>query len=420
MNPEEMLQRAIRAARAGYKQPASQLLQQVLEAEPDNEEALLWFVRVTDSPETKETSLQRVLEINPNNRWAAEQLRALQAGETPLTPTQFDRGSKLETLACPNCGGAVELQGGEGVKTVVCRFCGSVLDLTAEQAAIIGQGSKQIKADVPIELGQEATFEKVTYQVIGWLRYEGWDDEESWQWDEFLLASLDGQFRWLSYSPDEGFVFQQKMTPRRAFNPRKAKVIAVPPKGEATVTERASAKVIDLAGELTWQGKIGDRINYLEAHKGRRYRYSVEYTDQEIELMGGQVLSNEDVAKAFGHPDTFFDHLETSFSENGAGSSFNIPMSVVAFIVVIFLCVCVCPIFLGGGDGSRSVGIPVCPPGVTPQPIVEGVPAPTPCPTATPSYSSSFDDDDDGISIRGGGFSFGGGGSSGGGFSGGK
>jgi hypothetical protein len=147
----------------------------------------------------------------------------------------------------------------------------------------------------------ECTFKEEVHQVIGWIRYEGWDDEERWRWDEWLLASATGKYRWLSYDPEEGFVLQERISPLAPFDPRRATSIKVPG-GAARVTERAPARVIALDGEMTWQCTVGDQVAYLEAQRGSA-RYSVEYTKNEIELFQGQALSDSEVWTAFGRED---------------------------------------------------------------------------------------------------------------------
>jgi hypothetical protein len=303
---QEVLQKGIRAARRGRKEPARRLLAQAIQGDPNNEEAWLWMSRVVDSGAEKAECLNRVLQINPDNSWAAEQLAALQTAETESAPPSepdLTQASdiEIEVLQCPNCGSPLELHGKGETKTLVCSSCGSILDLTEEQAAIIGQMDPEVKPALPIELGMEGTFQREAHQVIGWVRYEGWDDEDRWQWDEWLLMSAGGEFRWLSYDNEEGFVFQKKIQPLSPFNPRTATSIEVPG-GAAHVTERARAKIVALAGELTWRGKVGDTITYLEAERGVA-RYSVEYTDQEIELLSGRALSEERVWRAFGRDD---------------------------------------------------------------------------------------------------------------------
>jgi hypothetical protein len=375
-NLEEALQKGIRAARRGRKEPAQQLLNQVVQADPNNEEAWLWLSRVVDDPLQRAECLQRVLAINPDNQWAAEQLAELQAGAAPeaaapaapAPPVPSSSEIKMEVLNCPNCGGSVELHGGADIQTVVCSFCSSVLDLTPEQAGIIGQTDPKIKPAQPIELGMEGTFDGKLHQVIGWLRYEGWDDEDRWQWDEWLLAGADGGFLWLSYDSEEGWYLYKKIVPRAPFDPHTATEIKVPA-GVARVTERAPARIVALAGELTWQAKVGEELKYLDAKRGRAV-YSVEYTREEIELLEGHHLTELQVWKAFGREDLAQRARQRVAQQQakfkGAQSQraksnrrlFTI-LAVIIILLIVFMCLCnscgSSGVFIGPSVRSGSV-----------------------------------------------------------------
>ncbi len=315
---KDALQKGIRAARRGRTEPAQRLLNRVIQADPDNEEAWMWLARVVEEPGQRAECLHRVVQINPDNRWAADQLAEMQAGpgsegaagpeSAPAASPQYKRIQpgqsseiELEILKCPHCDGQLDVRGGQGVKTLVCSYCGSVLDLTQAQAAVIGQTDKKPKPVVPIKLGMEGDFKGEHYQVIGWTRYEGWDDEDRWRWDEWLLVSAKGEYRWLSYDPDEGFVFQQRITPLAPFDPLTATSLPVPG-GTVRVEERSPARLIALDGELTWQGTVGDQVAYLEARRGQA-RYSVEYTAEALELFAGTTMPDAEVWTAFGRDD---------------------------------------------------------------------------------------------------------------------
>jgi hypothetical protein len=375
-NLEEALQKGIRAARRGRKEPAQQLLNQVVQADPNNEEAWLWLSRVVDDPLQRAECLQRVLAINPDNQWAAEQLTELQAGAAapeataptaPTPPVPSSSEIKMDMLNCPNCGGSVELHGGADIQTVVCSFCGSVLDLTPEQAGIIGQTDPKVKPAQPIELGMEGTFDGKLHQVIGWLRYEGWDDEGGWQWDEWLLAGAEGGFLWLSYDSEEGWYLYKRIVPRASFDPRTATEIKVPG-GVARVTERAPARIVALAGELPWQAKVGEELKYLDAKRGKIV-YSVEYTREEIELLEGHSLTELQVWKAFGREDLAQRVRQQQAKLRSAQSQrtksnrriFAI-LAIIIILFIIFMCLCSScgssGVFVGPSVRSGSVSGP--------------------------------------------------------------
>lgn len=77
---EEMLLDGIRAARAGDKETARELLQQVIEADQYNEKAWFWLASVVETDEERRTCLSNVVLINPNNQRAQDLLERLEGG----------------------------------------------------------------------------------------------------------------------------------------------------------------------------------------------------------------------------------------------------------------------------------------------------------------------------------------------------
>lgn len=77
--PENLLQDGMRAARAGQREKARDLLMQVVQADERNEMAWLWLSGVVDDPEDVRICLQNVLDINPNNERALKGIAWLNA-----------------------------------------------------------------------------------------------------------------------------------------------------------------------------------------------------------------------------------------------------------------------------------------------------------------------------------------------------
>ncbi|MEM9663951.1 MAG: DUF4178 domain-containing protein [Bacteroidota bacterium] len=297
----DTLRYGIRAARRKDRTRAREAFTKVLQVDRNNEEAWLWLSRVLDSPEDQRRALEEVARLNPDNRWAAQQLVKL-ASLPPANPFDAPRERRLEVLQCPSCGGSVELRNEQGTKTVVCSFCGSVLDLTHEQAAIVGQTDPKLKALQPIAPGMKGTFDGKTFEVSGWIRYHGeeWDEGKlyTWDWDEWLLVAPDGDVRWLSWSKDGGFKLQRPVPITGRFKPG-ARTFPVPG-GTARRTERDEATVTVIQGELTWQATIGNTIKYVEAVDKQGLHYSIEYSGDEVELHGGPRLTALELWTAFG------------------------------------------------------------------------------------------------------------------------
>ena len=306
MSDLDLLTQGIRAVRRGHLDPARHLLDKVLAEQPRDEVALSWRARAAEDSDEQAGFLRRALAVNPDNRWAAQALQRAESGD-PIMPTgpiaEPGAASKLrlDQLQCPSCGGTVEIHPERGPKAVVCRYCGSVLDLSAEQLDILGQTSPKARPGVPIEPGMTATFGGAEHLVIGWVRYQGWDSEDRWSWDEWQLVDERGTPHYLSRD-ENGFSLQTRVEPLKPFFPARSRVIAVPG-GRAVVQERSPAKITALRGELTWRPRLGQTLQVLDAVGPGGRVYSAEYSSDEIELVGGPRLSEQEVWHAFGRAD---------------------------------------------------------------------------------------------------------------------
>ena len=162
---QETFQRGVKAARRGRNETAQHLLTAVVQADPKHEQAWLWLIRVTDDPAEKTKYLQHVLTLNPDNRWAADQLATL-TGEAPSATTPPPPPSAPETkiveLKCTSCAGSVTVHGGASVKTVVCKYCGSVLDLSDEQRTILSRVDQRLKPRKAHRAGHEGYLPRKT------------------------------------------------------------------------------------------------------------------------------------------------------------------------------------------------------------------------------------------------------------------
>lgn len=286
------LDRALQAARRGHHEAARRLLDGVIASDGANEEALLWRARVAEDDADRATYLQRVVGINPDNRWAADQLEAIRTGGTDVSQPSSD------TLKCPNCGGSVDLHPERGTKAVMCSYCGSVLELTAGQADIIGQMNPKVGPSHPVRPGDEATFFGENHLVMGWLQYEGWDDEDRWRWDEWQMVSDSGTPRYLSFSSDEGWTIQTPIRP----TPKVGMMWIDTPDGKAFIKERGPAKIVSMQGEFTWRPQLDRTLEVVEAKAGKTH-VSAETTADELEVVAGPRISERELWEAFGRTD---------------------------------------------------------------------------------------------------------------------
>ena len=286
------LDRALQAARRGHHEAARRLLDYVLAADSMNEEALLWRARVSDNAAEKRRFLMQALAVNPDNRWATDELAKVESSglgdEQPVS----------DTLSCINCGGSVNVHPERGTKAAVCTYCGSVLELTGGQMDIIGQMNPKVGPSQPVRPGDEATFFGENHLVMGWLQYEGWDDEDRWRWDEWQLVSDSGVPRYLSFSSDEGWTIQTPIRP----TPKIGMMWIDTPDGKAIIKERGPARIMAMQGEFTWRPGLERTLQVIEAKTGKTH-VSAETTADELEVVAGPRIDERELWEAFGRED---------------------------------------------------------------------------------------------------------------------
>lgn len=95
----EKLPIAIKAIKAGNKQLGQQLLAQILQSDPNNEQAWLWMSAVVDEDKRK-YCIERVLRINPNNILASQALNDLNQ-KTNTPKPQIEYSSPLPETPLP-------------------------------------------------------------------------------------------------------------------------------------------------------------------------------------------------------------------------------------------------------------------------------------------------------------------------------
>jgi CheY-like chemotaxis protein len=100
---------AVTAARFGDTVLAGRLLDQILDANPRNEQALLWKAVLCSTGETAEYYLEQVLEMNPSNEQAFETLKLIRNMNRDQQAEMFGGLSNAKTreikpdLRCPVC-----------------------------------------------------------------------------------------------------------------------------------------------------------------------------------------------------------------------------------------------------------------------------------------------------------------------------
>lgn len=76
-NREELLQMGIRAAKAGNKEGARIAFEQILSQDRKNERAMMWMAKLADTTAERKRWLERVLNVNPDNKTAREAMQKI-------------------------------------------------------------------------------------------------------------------------------------------------------------------------------------------------------------------------------------------------------------------------------------------------------------------------------------------------------
>lgn len=184
---------------------------------------------------------------------------------------------------------------------MVCPQCGSYVAIGGETAEILAQGRKIPPSPVPLALGDKGTIAGTEYVVLGRILYRGQDDEESFTWNEWLLGASDGRMLWLSLD-ENGFALFQKMRFRSQFDARTSTAIEIGEGKRAFIHERYPAQVVSADGELTWRAKPGERL-FMAEGAGHGLKYSIQQTEQELEVHEGRPVTAESLAQAFNKAD---------------------------------------------------------------------------------------------------------------------
>jgi tetratricopeptide (TPR) repeat protein len=137
------LKGGIEAAKAGEKDKARRLLEQVVEADPDNETAWLWLSAVLETRVERIRCLETALEINPANQDAKMALEWLKSGVVSEPSPQIE----TEQVLCGRCGTL------NTVEDNFCRQCGTPLksreeSLSEEEKAKVRRLGKKWLDDI--------------------------------------------------------------------------------------------------------------------------------------------------------------------------------------------------------------------------------------------------------------------------------
>jgi hypothetical protein len=205
----------------------------------------------------------------------------------------------LKALKCTQCGGSIELHGGHNVRSIVCQYCGACLD-SKDSFKVLHQFLNQKRPFMPLKIGAKGKLKGVAFTVIGAIQYEQREDGEVFRWLEYLLFSYTHGYVYLCYENGHWVMtYEVKDIPDSEVE------IVMPRKSAFSVREKtfkvfesATAQIVFVEGELTWQARQGEKIRYLDA-VCPPFMYSIEQRGAEQEYFWGEYISSGEISEAF-------------------------------------------------------------------------------------------------------------------------
>jgi Domain of unknown function (DUF4178) len=204
---------------------------------------------------------------------------------------------KTQTLACPNCGGPVELRGFGHALTAVCKQCLSVLDASTPELTVLEKIQESQRRTPLIPLGTRGTLAGAPWEVIGFQTRS----TEDGSWDEYLLFNPYKGFRYLTeWEGHWNFVTPLESMPVRiAMRLRPAVTMDGHIFKHFSGAEAATTFVL---GEFPWRVKVGETV-VADDFVDPPLVLSSESTENEVTWSRGVYTPGAEIWKAFQLPD---------------------------------------------------------------------------------------------------------------------
>lgn len=208
--------------------------------------------------------------------------------------------AKPQALACPNCGGPVEIRGYAHTLSVVCPGCLTVLDATNPQLRILQtfQGQQRIQPAIP--LGSRGSFDGTVWEAIGFQIREVTTDETRYGWSEYLLFNPYQGFRYLSeYNGHWNYIRVLSALPEKTTSRGKK---AVRYQGQTFLHfDHAPAHTSYVLGEFPWQAAVGESAQ-VDDYVAPPRMLSSETMAGEVTWSLGEYYTGQQIWQAFKLP----------------------------------------------------------------------------------------------------------------------
>jgi len=209
-----------------------------------------------------------------------------------LQPTP--RREALRQARCTNCNGPLDLKAPDRTKRVACPYCGALLDVSAGKLDFL-QLLEKPPYEPRIPLGSKGRLKDTEWTVLAFLirscRVEG----TRYPWEEYLLWNREQGFRWLMQSNGHWTYLTPIPAGDCLFGARVAKHA-----GETYKQYQSVMATTDwVSGECYWEVNAGEQA-FAQEFVAPPRSINVDQTVNEATVTLGELLSRDEVSKAFG------------------------------------------------------------------------------------------------------------------------
>ena len=208
--------------------------------------------------------------------------------------------ARVRTIACPNCGGAVELRGFQHTRSAVCIQCCTILDPTTPEIRILQQFDERYRERPVIPLGTRGKFHGSPYEVIGFMVRTITVEGVDYSWHEYLLFNPYRGFRyltlynghWNDVVPTHGLPEAAKAKGRKA-----ARYLG----RTFAHFQNALARTTFVMGEFPWAVRVGETA-VTDDYVAPPEMLSSESSEGEINWSHGTYIEGSAVWSSFNLP----------------------------------------------------------------------------------------------------------------------
>lgn len=207
------------------------------------------------------------------------------------------REVKAKKIACPNCGGPLELRAPDRTERVGCPYCGSMLDATRGELTLLN-ALQEPPFQPLIPLGSTGKFGDDERMAIGAVQRSVTVEGVDYFWYEYLLYHPRDGFEWLVCSDNHWT--RVKGVPVAAVDDLGGTAKYAGRKFKRFQSGIATVRAV--LGECYWKVSVGDRsgtVDFIAPPQMLSCEYSRTPDSKEVNWSVGSYLTPSEVRKAF-------------------------------------------------------------------------------------------------------------------------